>query len=385
MLSTSHRAELILQSEIRNMSVECDRLGGINLSQGICDTPSPPAVLAGAHAAIDAGIHTYTRYDGLAELRGALSRKLAAYNKITANPDGEIIASAGSTGALYCTLLALLNPGDEVILFEPYYGYHLQTLLAVEAVPKFVTTHPPDWRFELADVERAIGPRTRAILVNTPSNPSGKVWTQAELEAIAQLARKHDLFIFTDEVYEYLTYDGRRHISPATIEIAADRTITIGSLSKTFSITGWRIGFAAAPPRLARTIGYMNDLVYVCAPAPLQAAAAHALDTLGPEFYEGLRTEYTHKRDRFCGALARAGFTPYVPQGAYYVLADVSKVRGGNAKERAMTLLREAGVAGVPGDAFFHGRDGDTLIRFCFAKTDALLDEACRRLEAWRG
>lgn len=383
MLRTSHRAELLIQSEIRNMSVECDRLGGINLSQGICDTPVPPEVLAGGHAALDAGVHTYTRYDGIRELRAALSRKLAGYNGVVADPEGEVVVSAGSTGALYCACLGLLNPGDEVILFEPYYGYHLQTLLSVEAVPRFVTTRPPDWEFDIADVERAIGPRTRAILVNTPSNPSGKVWTTAELEAVAGLARAHDLFLFTDEVYEYIVYDGRRHVSPATVEAAAGRTITICSLSKTFSITGWRLGYAAAPSRLARTIGYMNDLVYVCAPAPLQAAAAHALDTLGPEFYDRLRADYARKRDRFCAALARAGFTPYVPQGAYYVLADVSRVPGESSKARAMTLLREAGVAGVPGDAFFRGREGDTLIRFCFAKTDALLDEACRRLEAW--
>jgi aminotransferase len=381
-LRLSKRSGFIVQSEIRNMSIECERVGGINLSQGICDTPVPAEVRKGAQAAIDEGVNSYTRYDGIAELRRALARRLERHNKLKIDPEQELIVSAGSTGAFYCACLALLDPGDEIILFEPFYGYHLNTLLAVEAKPVYVSTQPPDWRFSIEEVERAISPKTRGIMVNTPGNPTGKVWTRAELEAVAALAKKHDLFVFTDEVYEYLVYDGQEHISPATIPDLADRTITMGSLSKTFSITGWRIGYAAASPRWAKMIGYMNDLVYVCAPAPLQMGVARGLEAVPDSYYTALRDEYRQKRDLICGALRDVGLTPYVPQGAYYVLADLSRIPGKSSKERAMKLLEKTGVATVPGESFYRDGHGETMTRFCFAKTFQDLEEACRRLRA---
>lgn len=371
-----------MQAEIRAMSLECEKVGGINLAQGVCDTPVPLPVLKGAQQAMYAGVNSYTRFDGVAELRQAIAKKLADYNGIVADPENSITVSAGSTGAFYCACLALLNPGDEVILFEPYYGYHVNTLLAADAVPVYVTMHPPDWGFTADDLQRAITPRTRAILVNTPANPSGKVFTRAEIECIADLAVRHDLFVFTDEIYEYFVYDGRRHFSPGALAEIADRTITISGFSKTYSITGWRIGYSAAQPQWAQMIGYINDLVYVCAPAPLQMGAAAGLKELDAAFYRDLAALYQHKRDQICGVLQRAGLSPCVPQGSYYVLADVSRLPGSSSKEKAMYLLAASGVACVPGDSFFHAEHGRNLVRFCFAKETAELDEACNRLQS---
>jgi len=362
------------------MSIECEKAGGINLAQGVCDTQVPPQIRENAHRGIENGINSYTRFDGLAELRGAISQKMRLYNGISADPETEIVVSAGSTGAFYCACLALLDPGDEVILFEPYYGYHVNTLLAVEAVPAFVTLQPPDWLFAMADLERAATIRTKALVLNTPGNPSGKVFSQAELKAIAEFADRHDLFVFTDEIYEHFLYDGRSHISPGSIEGMQERTISISGFSKTFSITGWRIGYSVSVVRWASRIGYMNDLIYVCAPSPLQYGVAAGLTRMDRSFYEDLSLEYMKKRDWICEALARAGLPPYIPQGAYYALADVSSLPGKSSKEKAMFLLEQTGVASVPGEAFFHN-GGKDLVRFCFAKPEEALQEACVRLQ----
>ncbi len=380
-LKLSKRREWVAQSEIRNMSIECNRVGGINMSQGVCDLEVPAQVLAGAKEAMDSGINVYTRYDGLQELRQAIAAKQQRFTGLEVDPEKEIIVSAGSTGVLYCVCLALLDPGDEVIVFEPYYGYHMKTLIATQAVPVYVRTTPPDWSFSENDLQSAVTAKTRAIILNTPSNPSGKVYTMNELELISRFADKHDLFVFTDEIYEHFVFDGREHIAPASLPGMKERTITISGVSKTFSITGWRIGYCICDARWAQTIGYFNDLVYVCAPAPLQIGVARGLMKLEPDYYTRLSREYQDKRNRFCSVLSSAGLEPYVPQGAYYVLADVSTIAGQTSKERAMNLLRETGVASVPGEAFYHDDAGETLTRFCFAKADAILDEACRRIE----
>ena len=237
----------------------------------------------------------------------------------------------------------------------------------------------PDWSFTGADIERVITPRTRAIIVNSPGNPSGKVFSRQELENIAAIAQQHDLFVFTDEIYEYFLYDGRTHMSFATLPGMADRTITLGGYSKTFSITGWRIGYSVAASRWAQAIGALNDLLYVCAPTPLQAGVAAGIQELPDSFYRDLACDYQQKRDRFCQALAKAGLTPSIPQGAYYVLADASRLPGTTGKARAMFLLETIGLAGVPGEAFFSGLRGQ-FIRFSYAKIDSDIDDACRRL-----
>jgi aminotransferase len=363
------------------MSIECARVGGINLAQGICDTEVPEEVRRAAQAAMDQGFNIYSRFDGLEELRRALASKMRLHNGLEYDADGEIIVTIGATGAFYVSALALLDPGDEVILFEPYYGYHVNTLYALDAVPVYVPTRPPDWDFEISELEAAITPRTRGVILNTPANPSGKVFTREELEAIGALACKYDLFLFTDEVYEHFVFDGREHVSPAALPGLRERTITVNALSKTFAITGWRLGWVAADRHWARAMGPLNDLVYVCAPTPLQAGAARGLELLGAEFFDGIRVEYERKRDRICAALERAGLPPFVPQGAYYVLADISRLPGETAMERAMHLLRESGVATVPGEAFIAGDGAHQVTRFCFGKTDSDLEEACSRLE----
>jgi len=382
-LSLSRRAARIAKAEIRNMTVECERVGGINLAQGVCDLPVPPPVADGAEDAIRRGENAYTRHDGIARLRRAIAGKMQAFNGITADPETEVVVSAGSTGALFCAVYALLDPGDEVIVFEPYYGYHVNTLLAVDAVPVFVRMRAPEWTFDLDEVRRAITPKTRAILLNTPGNPTGKVYSREELTGLARLAAEHDLFVFTDEMYEYFVYDGAEHVSIGALPEAQERTVTISGYSKTFNITGWRIGYAVADARWAEMIGYVNDLVYVCAPAPLQAGVASGIETLGRRYYDGLVADFRAKREKLCSALRDAGFGLAYPRGAYYVLADASRIPGRDSKERALRLLREARVASVPGGAFFHDEAGETFLRFCFAKEDAELAEAAERLLAF--
>jgi aminotransferase len=370
----------LAQSEIRAMTQACASVKGLNMAQGVCDTPVPPIVLEGAEKAIRDGYNVYTRFDGLPELRQAIADKLAHYNGIDADPKTEVIVSAGATGAFHCACAALLNPGDEVILFEPYYQYHISALMAVEAVPVVARMQAPEWGYALTQLEQVVTSKTKAIIVNSPGNPSGKVFSRRELEALADFACRHDLFVITDEIYEYFLYDGRQHVSMAALPNMAERTVTIGGYSKTFSVTGWRIGYSVAARPWTQAIGAMNDLLYVCAPAPLQMGVAHGIKELPDDFYRILAREYQHKRDRFCSALAKAGLTPSIPQGAYYVLADVSRLPGGTGKARAMCLLEKTGVAGVPGDAFFSGPEGANFLRFSYAKTDSDLDDACRRL-----
>jgi aminotransferase len=378
-LSTSQRAARTVQSEIRVMSIECEKIRGINLAQGVCDTPVPEEVREGARRAMEQGINSYTRAEGLAPIREAVAAKMRRFNGIECDPETEVIIHSGSTGAFYASCLALLNPGDEVILFEPYYGYHLNTVIAVEAVPVYVTLHAPDWSFSPEDLDRVITPRTRAIMINSPANPSGKVFTREELGWIADFAQRHDLFVFTDEIYEYFVYEGR-HISPATLPGMRERTITISGYSKTFSITGWRVGYTICDRKWTQAIAYFHDLIYVCAPAPLQIGVAEGICKLPESFYQEIGKEYVQKRDLLCGTLQEIGLTASVPKGAYYVLADASILGGKMSKEKSMILLRETGVATVAGSAFYHGAGGENLVRFCFAKTDAELQEACRRL-----
>ena len=373
-----------MQSEIRVMSVECDKVGGVNLAQGVCDTEVPLPVRKAAMAAIEGGFNSYTRLDGIGELRQAIVRKMREYNHVSADPEREVVVAVGSTGAFYSAAMALLDPGDEVIIFEPYYGYHVNTLEAIHCTPVFVRMAPPDWSLTREALERAITPRTRAIVVNSPANPSGKVFSRTEMQWVAECAEKYDLFIFTDEIYEYFLYDGREHISPASLPGMRERTITISGFSKTYSITGWRIGYAVCDAKWAGAIGYFHDLYYICAPSPLQHGVVAGLEELKPEFYREMAEEYRQKRDLICGTLREAGLSPSVPQGSYYVLADASGLPGRTSKEKAMHLLRETGVAAVPGASFFHDRAGENLLRFCFAKTDEQLHDACRRLAKLR-
>jgi len=355
--------------------------GGINLGQGVCELPAPTSLRDGAVAAITGEpAQTYTHYAGLPELRAAIARKLREWNGIDVADDGVLVTS-GSSSAFFAAGLALLDPGDEVILFEPFYSYHRSQLELLGAVPVPVPLAPGDLGLDAGAVARALGPRTRAVVVNTPANPSGKVFARAELEALAAVLAPTDVVVLTDEVYEYLCYDGRRHVSPASVEALRERTVTIGGFSKTFSITGWRIGYLAAPPGIVDTIGRVFDQMTVCAPRPLQRGVAHALRELPPGFYEGLRAEYERRRDRFCAALALAGFRLRPPEGAYYVLADYREALGDvEPYEAVLRLIDRVGINAVPGHLFHARPEAVRTMRFHFAVPGGVLEEVCQRL-----
>ncbi|HEX9162419.1 MAG TPA: pyridoxal phosphate-dependent aminotransferase [Thermoanaerobaculia bacterium] len=380
MAQISKRLEGLVQSDIRRMSRECERVAGINLGQGICDLPTIPELVEGATEAIASSKATYSKFEGIDVLREKIARKVERFNGFRVDPSSEIIVTVGSTGGFAAAALATLNPGDEVILFEPYYGYHLNTLKVLGIETKFVPLQLPDWSIDFGALRRAFTSKTHGIVVCTPSNPCGKVFTRDELEKIGALCREFNAVAFTDEIYEYIVYDGRRHLSMASVPACRDVTITISGFSKTFSITGWRIGYVAADAAIARPIGLVNDLFYVCAPTPLQWGVARALD-IGEAYYRNLASEYQKKRDTLAAALAEGGFTPYVPQGAYYMLAEIP-AEFANAREAADSLIENARVASVPGPSFYASSRGDRLLRFCFAKDFDALEEACRRLSA---
>jgi aminotransferase len=384
-LRLSDLAPQHIQSEIRAMTVACAAVEGINLAQGVCDTDPPHPVVEAAIAAIHGGHNIYTRADGIASLREAIAEKFADFNGLHVDPNTQVLVTSGATGAMNSALLALLNPGDECLVLEPFYGYHNTTLASQRVRPVVVPLAAPDWTLSVDALRESVTPKTRAIILNSPSNPSGKVFTLAELETLAEFAIKHDLIVFTDEMYEYFVYDGQRHISIATLHGMAERTITISGFSKTFSVTGWRLGYLAASERWLPAITYFHDLTYVCAPAPLQHGAGAGLLQLPPSFYSDLAAEYQAKRDQICSALFDAGLAPSVPTGAYYVLADASRIPGADARQRARRLLADTGVAAVAGSAFFGEGRGERLLRFCFAKKQAELDDACQRLRAYKG
>jgi aminotransferase len=383
-LHLSEIAPRIMQSEIRSMTVECDAVEGVNLAQGVCDTPLPASVMEAAIGAIHDGYNIYTRLDGVAVLRQAIAEKLARHNGLTADPEKEILVTSGATGAMYSACTALFNPGDQVILFEPFYGYHYNTLLSLRVEPVPVPLEPATWEIDFDRLRAAITPRTRALIINTPGNPCGKVFTRPELEALAAVAVENDLFVLTDEIYEYFIFGGQEHISPATIPGMAERTITISGFSKTFSMTGWRVGYLSASPKWIGAIGYFHDLTYICSPSPFQYAAAAGLRALPDSFYQEMATEYQKKRDQLCDALTAAGLTPAIPAGAYYVLADASSIEGERASVKARNLLRATGVAAVAGTAFYGAGRGEDILRFCFAKQPADLDRACEALLRFR-
>lgn len=366
------------------MTRACLRVNGINLGQGVCHMPAPDAVREGAIAAIREGKALYSKFEGIDELRTAIADRVRGYNRIPCDPDREVVVTVGSSGAFVSAVLALTDPGDEAVLFEPYYGYHYNTLLVAGVTPRFVTMTPPDWKLDARALAAAVNDKTRLLVVNTPANPSGKVFSRADLDAIAKLCRDRDLVAVTDEIYEYILFDGREHVSLATLPGMRERTVTISGLSKTFAITGWRIGYAIAAEEMARGIGLVSDLLNVCPPTPLQHGVAHAMRTLPDDYFTGLRHKYQAKRDRLCAALQDGGLSPFEPEGAYYVLADSSSLDAHDDQAAADKLLERTGVASVPGRAFYREAEGKRLVRFCFALEDPLLDEACVRLRALR-
>ena len=378
------RIDGLQQSDIRRMSLECAKVDGINLGQGICDQPVEPVIKQAAIKAIQEDRSIYTRLDGIDELRHRIARKVRDYNRVPCDPDGEVIVNVGSTGSFVAACLALVDPGDEVILFSPFYGYHLNILKVCQATLKFVTLRPPDWSYDAAALEAAFSKKTKFILVNTPSNPCGKVFTRAELTDIADLCKKHDALCITDEIYEYILYDGREHVSPGSLPGMADRTITISGFSKTYAMTGWRLGYTIAPKPIAAKLAILNDLINVCAPSPLQHGVVAAFD-LPESYYTNMRRDYQVKRDMTVAACREAGMKPYPPQGAYYMLADFSDLGFKDDQEAARVILERSKVAVIPGSSFYvDPKDGRRQIRLCYAKKMPDLEEACRRIRTLR-
>jgi aminotransferase len=320
-------------------------------------------------------------------LREAILDKAQRFNGLPAASPEEVMVSAGSTGAFVTAILTVMDAGDEAILFEPFYGYHRNLL---EVAGMRVAVARTDWQSGEVDFERLrslITERTRVIVLNTPSNPSGKVWTENELTELLSIADRHDLVVITDEIYEYMTYDGHEHVSLASLDGAYDRTITISGFSKTYNMTGWRIGYAVGPERFIAPMGLLNDLLYICAPTPLQHGVAEAF-TMSEQYFTDLRSEYDRRRRLLSDVLREIGFAFHEPEGAYYILAsfrDLStRFEGFNSDAEACeTLIRRAGVATVPGNSFFEKpQDGAHLLRFCFAKEMPILEEACVRLRS---
>lgn len=377
----SQRIAHLQQSEIRSMTRECNRVQGVNLGQGICDLPTPPEILTATSQAVLDDRSVYSPFEGVGALREAIAHKARTFNKIPdVDPADNVVVTIGATGALACVIQALFNPGDEVIVFEPYYGYHINTLKVGGCVPRFVTMQGPDWAITPQMLEQVRTARTRAVLFSNPTNPSGKVWSLQELQMLAEFCTTHDLIAITDEIYEYIVYEEQGHISLASLPGMWERTITMSGFSKTFSITGWRLGMVVAPEHLAGPIGLVNDLFYVCAATPLQWGVAQGMSRLPKAYYEDMSKDYERKRDEFCAVLQEVGLTPYVPGGAYYVLADVSGLGFETSKQAAMHILEAVGVASVPGSAFYDSAIGEGLTRFCYAKDWDVLREAQRRL-----
>ncbi|MDA1093365.1 MAG: aminotransferase class I/II-fold pyridoxal phosphate-dependent enzyme [Acidobacteria bacterium] len=381
----SLKAAQFTESVIREMTRLAQRHGAINLSQGFPDFAAPEAVKAAARDAISEDVNQYAVTWGAAALREAVAREFTRRHGLPVDADTQVTVCCGATEAMVSTMLGILNPGDEVVVFEPFYENYGPDAILSGAVPRYVTLHEPDWTFDPDALAAAFNDRTRAIIVNSPNNPTGKVFTRSELETIAALCHQWDVVAITDEIYEHIIYDGCRHVPMATVDGMADRTITINSLSKTYSVTGWRVGWAIAPPRLAGAIRKVHDFLTVGAAAPLQAAGAAAL-ALPESYYTELAAGYQRRRDMLLRVLEPRGFVCFKPDGAYYVMTDIAGFGFADDVEFARYLVSEIGVAAVPGSSFYHDPSlGRTKVRFTFCKREETLLAAGRRLEALPG
>ncbi|MFB6098805.1 MAG: pyridoxal phosphate-dependent aminotransferase [Salinibacter sp.] len=386
--SVATRAQSLQQSDIRAVTHQVKAVDGINLGQGVCDLPTPEPIKARAHQAIRDDESIYSHYAGIEPLRRAILEKEQAYNEVPATSPEEVVVGVGSTGVFVTAAFTLLEEGDEVILFEPFYGYHRNILELTGATIRYVPLGGPESAFDRSTVEDAITPDTKAIIVNTPANPSGKVWTRDELSTMVDLLHTHDLVAITDEIYEYMLYDDAEHVSLASLPDAYERTITISGFSKAYNVTGWRLGYGVAPAPMAEKMGLMSDLLYICAPRPLQHAALAAFEELDEEYVADLQSDYATRRTLMCETLEDIGFDVPWPDGAYYVLArfdELADEREGFADDAAAcgTLVEEAKVGSVTGRSFYEDpSEGQYQLRFCFAKEIPVLEQACEQLRA---
>lgn len=375
----AHRARGIQQSNIRAVTRKIEAIGGVNLGQGTCDLPPHPEILRAAHQAIDEGHNSYTLFDGIANLKDAIVERYQSYNKLNVTTK-NVLVTGGATGALECICKCFLEDGDEVILFEPIYQYHVNLVLERGAVPRFIRLRPPDWSFTLDDLESAFTDRTKLFVFANPNNPCGKVFTREELTAIGELCKRQNVIAVTDEVYEYILSDNSsEHITLASLPGMFETSLTLSSASKTFFVTGWRVGWLIGPEEVMGPLGVKSDETYVCAPAPFQHAVAHAL-RLGEEFFNSIRLPFQRRRNVLGDALRTAGLQPLNPEGAYYTLADYTALGFKDDVSAMNGLIEQVGVGAVPAKAFYPSEERTGMLRFCFAVTDEILDRGCELL-----
>jgi aspartate/methionine/tyrosine aminotransferase len=383
------KVEHFTESVIREMTRQAMLHGAVNLAQGFPDFSAPAEIKRAAQDAIAADVNQYAITWGAKSLRNAIARQMQEWQGIAVDPETEITVCCGSTEAMISTLLAVCNKGDEVVIFEPFYENYGPDAVLSGAKPVFVKLRPPtsadgEWTFDERELRAAIHHQTKAIILNTPNNPTGKVFTRGELELIRDLCVEFNVLAITDEIYEHILYDGAQHISMASLEGMSERTVTINGLSKSYSVTGWRVGWAVGPPAITNGIRKVHDFLTVGAPAPLQEAGAAALG-LPRNYYENLATGYLARRERLIPALTEAGFRCFRPRGAYYVMTDIAAFDFADDVAFTKYLVKEIGVAAVPGSSFYNDpRDGAKQVRFAFCKKDATLDEAGKRLRKLR-
>ncbi len=380
----SEKASRFTESVIREMTRLAMKHQAINLAQGFPDFPAPAAIKQAAQDAIAADINQYAITWGAKPLRDAIAEKFQRTQGLAVDPEREITVCCGATEAMMSAMMAIINPGDEVVIFEPFYENYGPDAILSGASPRFVPLRAPDFTFDREQLAAAFGPATKAIILNTPNNPTGKVFSREELEFIRELCIRWNAFAITDEIYEHILYDGARHISLATLDGMRERTITINGMSKTYSVTGWRVGWCIAPPEVTGAIRKVHDFLTVGAAAPLQQAGAVALH-LPDSYYEKLAADYRVRRDRTLAMLEAAGFRCFKPRGAYYIMTDISGF--GFSDDIAFTrhMIEHVGVAPVPGSSFYSNpANGSQQVRFCFCKTDATLSAAEERLRKLR-
>jgi aspartate/methionine/tyrosine aminotransferase len=389
----SAKAEQFTESVIREMTRLALKHGAVNLSQGFPDFAAPAEIKEAARQAISDDINQYAITWGAKALRDAIVEKFERTQGVKYDPEREITICCGSTEAMMSTMLAIINPGDEIVVFEPFYENYGPDAILSGATPRFVKLSPPDWTFDERELSAAFGPHTKAIILNTPNNPTGKVFSRAELEFIRDLCARWNAYCVTDEIYEHILYDGAEHISMARIDGMRDRTIVINGMSKTYSVTGWRVGWALAPPEATQAIRKVHDFLTVGAAAPLQQAGATAL-RLSQAYYDKLAADYTVRRERLLKILSASGFTVFKPRGAYYIMTDISRFADPSSPDFAADtqdvrfakyLVQKIGVAVVPGSSFYNDpNDGASQVRFTFCKKEATLAAAEERLSRLR-
>lgn len=381
----SARISEFKESVIREMTRLAVKHGAVNLAQGFPDFAAPPELKAAAQRAIAEDVNQYSITWGAKPFRDAICDYYRQFYAIDIDPEREVTVCCGSTEGMIATLLALLNPGDEVVIFEPFYENYWPDSQLSGAVCRYVRLRPPEWTFDPDELRAAFTERTRAVILNSPNNPTGRVFLPNELKIIAELCERHDCLLITDEIYEHIVFDGERHVPPITLPGMRERCVLVNSLSKTYSVTGWRVGWVIAPPELTASIRKVHDFLTVGAAAPLQQAGVTAL-RLPLSYYTELAQHYETKRTLLTGILEDVGFRCYVPKGAYYIMCDISAFPFGDDVALARYLIEEIGVAAVPGSSFFSDpADGAHLIRFCFAKKQETLEAARERLQRLRG